>query len=178
MKVEKLLRESKGIISLQGREYVTFRGLLWVAHQAGLESIEVELVSWDADTQAAICRATVKGERGTFSDIGDASPANVNRMVASACLRMASTRSQARALRSYLGVGITSLEELPGDAPTRSAQLEGIDPQKAARWAVDVGAFERVGDALKEIKALVEAGHDPQTIRGIWVDRCTGGEKK
>ena len=113
--IEAMLRQAKAVISLQGRQYVTYKGLLWVAHRHGLESINVELVSYDADARAAICRATVKGARGIYSDIGDASPANTNKMIANATIRMSSTRAQARALRAYLGVGITSFEELPGD---------------------------------------------------------------
>ena len=89
--IEQLLRESGGIIRLQGREYVTFRGLLFVAHEAGLESIDVKLVSWDPESRNAILMATVTGQRGTFTDIGDASPTNVNRMIANATIRMASS---------------------------------------------------------------------------------------
>ena len=78
--IEQLLREreSGGIIRLQGREYVTFRGLLFVAHEAGLESIDVKLVSWDPESRNAILMATVTGQRGTFTDIGDASPTTVS----------------------------------------------------------------------------------------------------
>ena len=58
--------------------------------------------------------ATLKGTRGEFVDVADASPQNVNRMMATCTLRMASTRAKARVLRDYLGIGICSLEELPG----------------------------------------------------------------
>ena len=189
--IEQLLRKSRAIISLQGREYVTFRGLLYVAHESGLESIDVELVSWDAETRSAICRATVKGARGTFSDIGDASPSNVNKMIANACLRMASTRAQGRALRSYLGVGITSLEELPGDppkeppppAPKKAPAKKAPAPKKeepfdfaaAAAWAVKVGAFETVEAAEKEARATLGGGTlSNGQRRSMWRRRCEG----
>ena len=188
--IEQLLRKSRAIISLQGREYVTFRGLLYVAHESGLESIDVELVSWDAETRSAICRATVKGARGTFSDIGDASPSNVNKMIANACLRMASTRAQGRALRSYLGVGITSLEELPGDAPkeppapatkastkktsTKKTE-EPFDFGAAAAWAVKVGAFETIQEAEKEARVTLGGGTLTNAQRrSMWRKRCEG----
>ena len=193
--IEQLLRKSRAIISLQGREYVTFRGLLYVAHESGLESIDVELVSWDAETRSAICRATVKGARGTFSDIGDASPSNVNKMIANACLRMASTRAQGRALRSYLGVGITSLEELPGDAPkeppapatkastkktptkktsTKKTE-EPFDYRAAAAWAVKVGAFKTVEEAEKEARVTLGGGTLTNAQRrSMWRKRCEG----
>lgn len=184
--IEQLLRKSRAIISLQGREYVTFRGLLYVAHESGLESIDVELVSWDAETRSAICRATVKGARGTFSDIGDASPSNVNKMIANACLRMASTRAQGRALRSYLGVGITSLEELPGDAPkeppapatkTPTKKTEPFDFAAAAAWAVKVGAFKTVQEAEKEARVTLGGGTLTNAQRRVmWRKRCEGGK--
>lgn len=189
--IEQLLRKSRAIISLQGREYVTFRGLLYVAHESGLESIDVELVSWDAETRSAICRATVKGARGTFSDIGDASPSNVNKMIANACLRMASTRAQGRALRSYLGVGITSLEELPGDAPkeppapatkastkkTPTKKTEAFDFAAAAAWAVKVGAFKTIQEAEKEARVTLGGGTLTNgQRRSMWRKRCEGGK--
>lgn len=178
--IEGLLRSSRAIISLQGREYVTFRGLLYVAHQAGLESIDVELVSWDPEERAAVVKATVKGERGSFADYGDANPSNVNRMIASACLRMASTRAQGRALRSYLGVGITSVEELPGGpvaspepAEEAPAPAPDLDYEAAARWGVRVGAFENHKDALAEVKLV--AGDKSKSMderRALWRARC------
>ena len=174
--IEQLLRKSRAIISLQGREYVTFRGLLYVAHESGLESIDVELVSWDAETRSAICRATVKGARGTFSDIGDASPSNVNKMIANACLRMSSTRSQSRALRSYLGIGITSVEELPGDSPKEDPRdPRGFDFEAAAAWAVKVGAFETVEEAEKEARVTLGGGTLTNgQRRSMWRKRCEG----
>ena len=61
----------------------------------------------------AVCRATVMSKIGeTFTDIGDANPGNCSSKVAKHLLRMASTRSIARALRSYTNVGMTALEEL------------------------------------------------------------------
>jgi len=115
-----LLKRSGAIIQLQGRSYVTYKGLLWVAHRAGLESVDVELIEYDPESRRAIVKATVKGSRGTYSDIGDASPDNVGKLIAGATIRMASTRAQSRALRSMLGIGITSLSELPGGEDAES----------------------------------------------------------
>lgn len=170
--IEKLLRSSGGIIKLQGREYVTFRGLLFVAHEAGLESIDVKLASWDSESRNAIVKATVTGKRGTFSDIGDASPQNVNRMIANATLRMASTRAQARALRSYLGVGFTSLEELPGERQ-KVSKPEPFDYEAAARWAIDEGAFNSFDEALKRAKQIL-TDYPNEEKRRIWMDEVDG----
>jgi hypothetical protein len=179
MDIEKLLRRAGGIIKLQGREYVTYRGLLFVAHQSGLESVDVKLINWDAESKMAIVAATVKGERGSFSDIGDASPQNVNRMIASATIRMASTRAQARALRSYLGVGFTSLEELPGDQkskpqpepkPHRKPQIkdEQFNYAAAAEWALTQGAFTSVEEALDAQREVFDSSMTNAEMRRAW----------
>ena len=171
--IEELLRESGGIIRLQGREYVTFRGLLFVAHEAGLESIDVKMASWDPQSKTCIMMATVKGKRGVFTDVGDASPHNVNKMIANATIRMASTRAQARALRSYLGVGFTSLEELPGDRQTKPEPK----PQKVSRpfnysaaadWAVSQGAFSDFETALQRARTILTNDMDTDQKRQIW----------
>ena len=174
--IDKLLRTSGAIIKLQGREYVTFRGLLYVAHQAGLERIDVDLVSWDESSRSAVCKATVTGSRGTFSDYGDASPSNVNRMIANACLRMSSTRSQARALRSYLGVGITTLEELPGDAPARqeAAPAPALDVAAAARYAVKVGKYQSIEAATKACSEVTATASSVEDARKLWRQHCEG----
>ena len=172
--IEQLLRESGGIIRLQGSEYVTFRGLLFTAHEAGLESIDVKLVSWDPESRNAILMATVTGQRGVFTDIGDASPTNVNRMIANATIRMASTRAQARALRSYLGVGFTSLEELPGDRQTKpepKPQQRVSRPfnySAAADWALTQGAFTSFEEALQRARAILTNELDNDEKRHIW----------
>ena len=108
------LREMGAIIKLQGKEYTTHQGLLFVAHQQGITSIITELVSWDPDRRQAVFKSTATGERGTFTDYGDADPTNVGKMIANACIRMASTRSVSRCLRLYLGIGMTAYDELPG----------------------------------------------------------------
>ena len=107
------LEKAGGIIRLQGKPFVTFKGLLWIAHMHGLESIETDMVYHDPKERSAVFKATVRGKRGSFSDYGDASPDNVSGLIKKACIRMASTRAQARALRQYLGIGLCSLEELP-----------------------------------------------------------------
>jgi len=175
MDIEKRLRNSGGIIRLQGKEYVTYRGLLFVAHEAGLESVDVKLLEWDAESKMAIVQATVTGERGSFSDIGDASPQNVNRMIATATIRMASTRAQARALRSYLGVGFTSMEELPGDQKSKhqsksqpQIKEEQFNYVAAANWALSQGAFNSVDEALDAQREVFDSSMSNDQMRGVW----------
>ena len=109
----KRMKQTGAIINLKGKEFVTYKGLLWVAHQHGLQSIKTELVAYDAEANSAIVKAIVTGDRCTCTDFGDANPKNVGRAMVNCIIRMASTRAKARALRDYLGIGICSLEELP-----------------------------------------------------------------
>jgi len=129
------LRSIKAIVWLQGREYLTHNGLLRVAHEHGLKSITSDLVHWDAEGRQAVVKATVFGERGTFTGYGDASPGNVARHLKEATLRMAETRAVNRALRLYTGLGMTTAEELPGDQddapPPPAPRAQPIPPRPA-----------------------------------------------
>jgi hypothetical protein len=86
------------------------------AHERGLQAIETELVQIPtADNEhTAIVKATVRMKDGSvFQDYGDANPRNTNARIATALIRMASTRAKGRALRDAINVGQTMLEELP-----------------------------------------------------------------
>ena len=110
-----ILRENKFTIKRQGTEFVTFKGLLYVAKQhGGLQSMTSELVKEASDFTASdfVFKATVTGSRGTAQAYGDANPHNVGAMVAPHVLRMAESRAYVRALRFYLGVGLCGLEEI------------------------------------------------------------------
>ena len=104
----------KFIINLQGKSFVTYEGLLDLAHQKSLKSIHVELVQAPTkeNNMTAICKATVVTDKGTFIDYGDASPASVNSKIQPHIIRMASTRAKARALRDLTNVGMTAIEEV------------------------------------------------------------------
>lgn len=131
----------KFIINLQGKSFVTYEGLLDLAHQRGLLSLDVELLQFpnEENNMTAIARAIATTDKERFSDIGDASPKSVNNMLAPHIIRMASTRAKARALRDLTNVGMTSVEELsledniaeaeehygPEESPTKR-QLETI----------------------------------------------------
>lgn len=99
--------------NVHGKRYILHQGLLKLAHENGPINISVEIVSYAGVGAEAVVTATASGPRGTFSDVGDAAPENTR--LRSATLRLASTRAINRALRLYLGVGMTSLEEMPLD---------------------------------------------------------------
>lgn len=107
--------EEKFLKQIEGRDFVLYAGLLHLAHEKGLSSIEVEILQFPTKDNgySAIVKAFAESKLGeTFSDIGDADPTNCNAKVAKHLLRMASTRAKARALRDLTDVGITALEEL------------------------------------------------------------------
>lgn len=106
------------IVKLHGKDFILFSGLLDVAHQDELKSIETDIVQLpdDDNNQTAVVTAKVTTAKGTYTGIGDANPANVgNKAIALHCIRMAETRAVARALRFATNIGMTSLEELGGD---------------------------------------------------------------
>ena len=109
-------------MDLKGKEFVTYAGLLDLAHQHGLSELKVEIVQLPTpENMECIVLTTAVTESGSmFSDIGDANPANCNKSVAQHIIRMASTRAKARVLRDLSNIGMTAVEELgdePGDMP-------------------------------------------------------------
>lgn len=110
--------DDRFLINLKGKDFVTYAGLLDLAHQQGLARLEVELIQHPGPDNGneAICRAIAESSSGqVFSDWGDASPTNTNKMISVHLIRMARTRAKARALRDLTNIGITALEELGGD---------------------------------------------------------------
>ena len=113
----------KHVVQLQGKDFITYDGLLDMAHQMGLISLETELV----DKDPYIFRAVAKTDKQTFTGYGDADNENVNKMIAKHKIRMAETRAKARALRDLTNVGMCSVEEMGGDdapAKTKKATYE------------------------------------------------------
>lgn len=102
------------IINLQGKSFVTYEGLLDLAHQRGLISIEVEIIQIPTkdNNMTAICQAVATTTNERFQDIGDASPQSVNSGLVPHLIRMASTRAKARVLRDLTNIGMTAVEEL------------------------------------------------------------------
>jgi hypothetical protein len=130
-------RVRQHVISQLGRDYIQYSGLIELLHQVseGYFAIDTALVQAPTQDngQVAICTAQVlvydpenpDVVRRRATGIGDASPGNVNRMMAAHLIRMAETRAKARALRDCVNVGMVSFEELgpqgAEDAPERPA---------------------------------------------------------
>lgn len=96
------------------KEVVTYAGVLALAHEDGLRSIRTKLVQIPnkENGQTAIVTAAIRTNKGMFTGIGDANPANVNRRIAPHLIRMAETRAKARGLKDSVNIGIVALEEL------------------------------------------------------------------
>ena len=106
--------DKKYIINLQGNNFVKFEGLLSEFHNNGGKSIETEELE-KSTFETPMFKATVSGEKGTFTGHGDANNSNVNSMISKHKYRMAETRAIARALRWYNNIGECSFDELGGD---------------------------------------------------------------
>jgi hypothetical protein len=103
------------VIMIQDRQFVRFEGLLAMAHENGLVSLETTMVQCSHDL--AVCQATaVFQDSRRFTDIGDASPTNVAKHLKPHFPRMAATRASARALRRALNISACSVEELGDEA--------------------------------------------------------------
>ena len=109
--------DKRFVVNLQGKDFVTYEGLLDTAHQKGLVGIHTDIIQLPTSQNGNMCvvKAVAKTESGEFHGIGDADPNNVNRLIAKHIIRMAETRAKARALRDLTNIGMTAIEELGGD---------------------------------------------------------------
>ena len=110
-----LLHDNGFILNMRGKDFVLYKGLLWLAHAKGLQSIETEMVSIDMDRGLVIHKAIITMKDGrVFHGYGDASNKSVSKNIAPHLLRMSETRAKARALRDAVNIGLCSVEELGG----------------------------------------------------------------
>lgn len=111
--------DERFIVNLRGKQFVTYEGLLDLAHQNKLKSIKTELIQIPSkeNNNQCIMKAIATTEDGKeFEGYGDADTSNVNSMISKHIIRMAETRAKARALRDLTNVGMTALEELGDDS--------------------------------------------------------------
>ena len=111
-------------VNIKGKDAIKLEGLTALAHEKGMWKFETEIIQYPSDQNnwTAICKTTVGGydwdpitekvREVEYSDIGDANVNNCGKMVAASYIRMASTRSQARALRKYTNVDMVCSSEM------------------------------------------------------------------
>ena len=127
--------DKKHIITLQGKEFVQYTGLLELAHACGLRGVSTKLVQVPSEEngRVAICMAEVTMQDGrTFTGIGDASPANLKSGMAPHSIRMAETRAKARAFRDATNFGMAAVEELGPDMDDEPKPSRRTEPKSAA----------------------------------------------
>lgn len=111
-------------VNIKGKEAIKLEGLTAFAHEKGMWKFDTEIIQFPNDQNGwtAICKTTIGGydydpvtdkvREVEYSDIGDANTNNCGKMVAASYIRMASTRSQARALRKYTNIDMVCSSEL------------------------------------------------------------------
>lgn len=154
--------DERFIVNLQGKQFVTYEGLLDLAHQEGLIGIETELIqipTKDNDFLAIVqAIATTKDKK--FMGIGDCDNLSANRMIAPHKIRMAETRAKARALRDLTNIGMTAIEELGADeeiqapiTPKQQAKGKLSDKQIARLYAISSSA----GVPAEQVKSKIKS---------------------
>ncbi len=158
--------DKRFLVELKGKDYVTYAGLLDLAHQHGLTELKVELLQYPCADNGMECvaQATAVTDTGMlFSDIGDANPSNTNKAVAQHIIRMASTRAKARVLRDMTNIGITALEELGDDVGDIAGNGNNGNGRKKPRKAVDNASVQPKGENGKSPGPVTDAQK-----RAIW----------
>jgi hypothetical protein len=98
------------VTTLHGKPFIQYAGLLQMAREQGLQSLEATWTYHD-DGLALAQAVAVFADGRRFVECGDSTPASGQR-VGDAWRRLALTRAKARALRDALTLGICAEEEL------------------------------------------------------------------
>lgn len=99
------------LVTLDGKDFVTYQGLLAMAHQRGLIELKAEWTYNDAELSLAHAVARfANGQR--FEESGDSSKENVGEKVILHWRRISLVRAKARCLRDALALNLVAVEEL------------------------------------------------------------------
>jgi len=170
--------DPKFVVSLKGRDFPLYAGILDAATKAGLRSLTTKVIQVPSPENGhmAVVMARAEFEDGrVFEDCGDASPANCSAQIATAALRMASTRSKGRVLRDAINVGMTMLEELPDmNGRTEDAMSPPVAHREQAQPAGD-GLLECSNSGCG--KPLTKGQHDI-SVRAYGQPLCPACQKQ
>jgi hypothetical protein len=98
-------------VELHGKQFITFGGLLAMAHDKGLRRLSARFIS--VTPELALAEAIAEFANGlTCSEAADATPKNVHERIRPHFPRLALTRAKARALRDALNISMVAVEEL------------------------------------------------------------------
>lgn len=128
------------IITIDGKPYVKYGGLLEAAHRSGLTDLKVKLIQSPTreNGYTAVCEATAvvktRSREKVYVEIGDASPSSIgDPRLSPHAIRIAATRAKARALRDALRISICSVEELALGGPQAEVSDAPASAQVASR---------------------------------------------
>ena len=101
------------IVNIKGKDFMTYEGLLKLAHKKD-ENFSITIVeSWQSeDLKRAWCKVRLTALGRTFDGIGSSTPENTGQMTQDHPIEMANARAKGRALRDYLNIGQAMAEEL------------------------------------------------------------------
>jgi hypothetical protein len=180
--------EERFIMTLKGKDFVVYAGLLDLAHQKGLQNMMVEAVQYPTKDNGfeAICKATVESKTGeVFVELGDANPKNTNQMIVNHILRMAATRAKARALRDFTNIGMTCIEELAGPEDVLGDEKEGNGRSKRTEPAKPESGNEKQNAAPatgngRQNSAPANGGNDgsKKTAQTASKEKTNGEDKR
>lgn len=97
---------------VHGHPFILYKGLLAMAHEAGLRELHAELILVEPGIIALAKAHAIFADGRRFAEAADATPDNVGDTVKAHFARIALTRAKARCLRDALNIGLCSLEEI------------------------------------------------------------------
>lgn len=100
------------LVSIKGKNFVRFNGLLDLAHKKGLKEMVITQMNVSQDGNAAWCIGYVKVEDRITWMSGSANASTLKEHLLGYEVEMAATRMFARALRNALNVDFVSVEEM------------------------------------------------------------------
>lgn len=114
LKVATKEKESKHIVDIKGKKFMTYEGLLEKAHEKGEDKNFSMIItdSWvSEDMKRAWCKIRLTVGAVTFDGFGSSTPENTG-AVTDHPVELCHTRAKGRALRDYLNIGQVMAEEL------------------------------------------------------------------
>jgi len=106
------MSKKDNIVNIQGKDFMTYEGLLAKAHEKGEFSMVIT-ESWvSSDMKMAWCKVRLTAGNQTFDGFGSSTPENTGTMTQSHPVEMSHTRAKGRSLRDYLNIGQAMAEEL------------------------------------------------------------------
>lgn len=174
------------IVSLRGKDYPLYAGVLDAATKAGLKALTTKVIqipSAENGMLAVVMATAVFDDGRVFEDVGDCSPQSTAPHLAAAALRLASTRAKGRVLRDSINVGQTLFEELPdglGDEKTKRKEYREPDarPSDPPRGGPPVTANEGTQRNCRDCGCDITIGQLQMSVKHWGAAYCLECRKK